>query len=85
MFDMLGNLHEWVSDGVDDSLPNKVQLQEDILKKVPLRHGNALFMGGFFSTTHEHGPGCRFTTIGHEAKYHDYSTGFRCCKDASAM
>ncbi len=83
VYDMIGNLHEWVSDVVDDTLPQKVELQEDILKKVGPRHGNAIFMGGFFSTTREHGPGCRFTTIGHEARYHDYSTGFRCCKDAA--
>ena len=83
VLDLVGNLHEWVSDRVDASLPAKVPLQEDILKKVGPRTGNAIFMGGFFSTTSEHGRGCRFTTIGHEATYHDYSTGFRCCKDAS--
>ena len=81
-FDLVGNLHEWVSDRVDSSLPHKVPLQEDVAKKVGPRTGNAIFMGGFFSTTAEHGPGCRFVTIGHEAKYHDYSTGFRCCTDA---
>ena len=80
--DLVGNLHEWISDKVDASLPTKIPLQEDILKKVGPRTGNAIFMGGFFSTTSEHGKGCRFVTIGHEARYHDYSTGFRCCRDA---
>lgn len=80
--DMAGNLHEWVSDMVDETLPKKIPLQEDILKKVGPRTGNSIFMGGFFSTTNEHGHGCRFVTIGHGSTYHDYSTGFRCCKDA---
>ena len=82
VFDLVGNVHEWVSDRVDASLPDKLPLQEDIARKVGPRTGNAIFMGGFFSTTSEHGKGCRFVTIGHEAKYHDYSTGFRCCRDA---
>jgi len=43
--------------------------------------GKGVFMGGFFSTTNEHGSGCEFVTMAHEPKYHDYSTGFRCCKD----
>ncbi|MBI5534048.1 MAG: SUMF1/EgtB/PvdO family nonheme iron enzyme [Deltaproteobacteria bacterium] len=82
VFDLVGNVHEWISDKVDPSLSTKIPLQEDIQKKVGPRTGNAIFMGGFFSTTSEHGKGCRFVTIGHEAKYHDYSTGFRCCRDA---
>jgi formylglycine-generating enzyme len=40
-------------------------------------------MGGFYSTHGELGPGCTFTTIAHEPRYHDYSTGFRCCADAN--
>jgi hypothetical protein len=39
-------------------------------------------MGGFYSTTDQHGAGCAYTTIAHEPSYHDYSTGFRCCADA---
>ena len=46
--------------------------------------GNAVFMGGFFSTRAELGPGCLFTTVAHDAGYHDYSTGFRCCADAGS-
>jgi hypothetical protein len=57
-------------------------VKEDVGKKVAKRTGNAIFLGGFFSTTSEHGPGCEFVTIGHEASYHDYSTGFRCCRGA---
>jgi formylglycine-generating enzyme len=83
VFDLVGNLHEWISDKVDPELLHKIPVQKDVAKKVGPRTGNAIFMGGFFSTTSEHGPGCRFVTIGHEARYHDYSTGFRCCKDAN--
>lgn len=81
VFDMVGNLHEWVSDKVDSSLPNKVPLEEGVRKKLEKNFGHGVFMGGFYSTTAEHGPGCEFTTIGHEPRYHDYSTGFRCCAD----
>ncbi len=82
VFDMVGNLHEWVSDKVDSSLPNKVPLEQGVHKKLKRNFGHGVFMGGFYSTTAEHGPGCEFTTIGHEPQYHDYSTGFRCCADA---
>ena len=40
-------------------------------------------MGGFYSTTSELGPGCYYTTVAHEPRYHDYSTGFRCCSSAA--
>ena len=30
--------------------------------------------------THKHGDGCDYVTTAHAPKYHDYSTGFRCCK-----
>jgi len=84
VWDMVGNLHEWVSDTVDGSLENIIPLRDDIRKKLGKNKGHGIFMGGFFSTTSEHGRGCAFVTIGHEPKYHDYSTGFRCCKDASS-
>jgi formylglycine-generating enzyme required for sulfatase activity len=80
-YDMVGNLHEWVQDSVDASLPSKVPLQPGIRRAVTRTRGHGIFMGGFFSTMHQHGYGCGFTTIGHEPKYHDYSTGFRCCAD----
>ncbi len=81
-FDMVGNLHEWISDIVDDALPKKIPLRDDIREKLVYNQGHSIFMGGFFSTTNEHGEGCAFLTPGHGAKYHDYSTGFRCCKAA---
>ena len=80
-FDMVGNLHEWISDVVDENLEKKIPMRNDVARKIPVDWGHGIFMGGFFSTTSEHGPGCQFVTIGHEAQYHDYSTGFRCCKD----
>jgi formylglycine-generating enzyme required for sulfatase activity len=81
VYDLVGNLHEWVSDKVDRSLPLKVPLSPALRRSLTRTRGHGIFMGGFFSTTNEHGRGCRFVTIGHEPTYHDYSTGFRCCKD----
>jgi formylglycine-generating enzyme required for sulfatase activity len=80
-FDMVGNLHEWVSDTVGASLAYKIPLQSDIRRRLRANAGKGVFMGGFFSTTNQHGRGCGFVTIAHEARYHDYSTGFRCCGD----
>jgi formylglycine-generating enzyme required for sulfatase activity len=80
VYDMVGNLHEWVTDAVGPSLATKIPLRQDIHRKLVKNTGKAIFMGGFFSTTSEHGRGCAFVTIGHEKAYHDYSTGFRCCK-----
>jgi formylglycine-generating enzyme required for sulfatase activity len=39
------------------------------------------FLGGFFADAKENGPGCSYRTVAHVKTYHDYSTGFRCCKD----
>jgi len=83
VFDMVGNLHEWVSDFVDDSLIEALDNDNVERRKQPHRTGNGVFLGGFFSTTTEHGPGCQFITIAHEATYHDYSTGFRCCQKSA--
>lgn len=80
--DMIGNLHEWVSDTVDQSLIDGLEKDDVERHDQPWREGNGVFMGGFYSTTTEHGPGCLFTTVAHEPTYHDYSTGFRCCKKA---
>jgi len=82
VFDMIGNLHEWVSDKVDHSLVDKIPLRDDIRGKIDINLGHGIFMGGFYSTIAEHGEGCGFLTPGHGPKYHDYSTGFRCCQDA---
>ncbi len=40
------------------------------------------FMGGFFADGRLNGEGCLYKTTAHSKEYHDYSTGFRCCKDA---
>lgn len=80
--DMVGNLHEWVSDTVDQQLIDDMEKDDVSRQDQPWREGNGIFMGGFYSTTTEHGPGCLFTTVAHEPTYHDYSTGFRCCKKA---
>lgn len=80
--DMVGNLHEWVSDQVDAELAAKLAAESGISVQRGLRKGRGIFMGGFYSTTNQHGTGCNFVTIGHEPQYHDYSTGFRCCRDA---
>jgi formylglycine-generating enzyme len=82
VYDMVGNLHEWVSDTVDFALATKLPLRDDIRNKLGTNYGKGVFMGGFYSTGGQHGHGCGFVTIGHEARYHDYSTGFRCCRDA---
>jgi formylglycine-generating enzyme required for sulfatase activity len=81
--DMVGNLHEWVSDTVDESLVEKLDAEDVERRTQPWKTGNGIFMGGFFSTADQHGPGCTFTTIAHEPTYHDYSIGFRCCAAAN--
>jgi formylglycine-generating enzyme required for sulfatase activity len=44
---------------------------------------NGTFQGGYYLDTHLNGDGCSYRTVAHEFTYHDYSTGFRCCADAS--
>jgi formylglycine-generating enzyme len=82
VYDMVGNLHEWVSTPVDPKIAAVVPLTDGIRIRLAKRAGNGIFMGGFFSTDNQHGEGCAFTTIGHQPTYHDYSTGFRCCAEA---
>ena len=60
VFDMVGNLHEWVADP------------------------QGVFFGGYLMDTYQNGEGCDYRTIFHPFDYHDYSTGFRCCKDADS-
>jgi len=79
--DMVGNLHEWVADAVDWSLAAKIHLAPRLAEDLSVNNGHGIFMGGYFSTGNEFGFGCHYATIGHEAAYHDYSTGFRCCAD----
>ncbi|HSO40880.1 MAG TPA: SUMF1/EgtB/PvdO family nonheme iron enzyme, partial [Labilithrix sp.] len=37
------------------------------------------FRGGYYVDTWLNGHGCDYVTTAHEARYWDYSTGFRCC------
>jgi hypothetical protein len=78
VLDMVGNLHEWVSDDVTRGLLAQLEA-EGPRQWQPATPGNGVFMGGFYSTNGEHGAGCGFTTVAHDPGYHDYSTGFRCC------
>jgi hypothetical protein len=39
------------------------------------------FRGGYYVDTWMNGHGCEYLTTAHEARYWDYSTGFRCCAD----
>lgn len=43
---------------------------------------NGAFRGGYYQDGHKNGDGCKYATSAHGPTYHDYSTGFRCCKDA---
>lgn len=46
-------------------------------------NGHGYFRGGFYGDAEINGSGCSYVTKAHAANYHDYSTGFRCCQDAS--
>ncbi len=83
--DMVGNLHEWVSDTAGPSLAAKLPIIDSLRRTLRRSRGKGVFMGGFFSTTSEHGRGCGFITLAHEARYHDYSTGFRCCRERQVL
>ena len=39
------------------------------------------FRGGYYLDTSINGDGCNYKTTAHVASYHDYSTGFRCCRN----
>jgi hypothetical protein len=41
------------------------------------------FRGGFYMDTRINGEGCSYETTAHATTYSDYSTGFRCCRDAA--
>lgn len=43
------------------------------------------FRGGFYMDTQINGEGCNYATTAHPMSYADYSTGFRCCKDAAPL
>ena len=59
VYDMVGNLHEWVADPA------------------------GTFQGGYYLDVTQNGDGCGYRSDAHEAWYHDYSTGFRCCADVA--
>lgn len=40
-----------------------------------------LLMGGHYVEARENGAGCTYVTERHGPDYHDFSTGFRCCKE----
>jgi len=44
--------------------------------------GLGRFRGGFYGDAEVNGHGCKYVTHAHGPKYHDYSTGFRCCAEA---
>lgn len=79
LYDMVGNLHEWVSDTIEPTRRSVVPVSQAVLARLDHEAGHGVFMGGFYSTRDQHGNGCGFVTIGHQPSYHDYSTGFRCC------
>ena len=83
VYDMSGNLHEWVSTTVTTAFVRRLEDEGVDREKQPWQAGNGMFLGGFYSTIDEHGPGCHYTTLAHGPNYHDYSTGFRCCADAA--
>ena len=85
VFDMVGNLHEWTSTMVDDDFVERMEEEDVPRQDQPWTEGNGMFQGGFYSTDGQHGPGCFYVTIAHEPRYHDYSTGFRCCKNARRL
>jgi formylglycine-generating enzyme len=41
------------------------------------------FHGGYYLDTKDNGEGCSYKTTAHDSTYYDYSTGFRCCADAT--
>jgi len=72
VFDMVGNLQEWVADLVEDGK----------------REGNAIALGDHYMGQGKNFEGCEARNVAHdyhpdepERNQRDYSTGFRCCAD----
>jgi len=63
------------SDGVFDMVGNLHEWTAD---------PNGTFRGGYYLDVEINGRGCDYRTTAHHDKYHDYSTGFRCCKTPGA-
>ena len=76
-YDLVGNLHEWVADSVGSLVREGFPMPYG--RQRMGGRGAGAFMGGYFSSKGEHGPGCRYITTSHRPEYHDYSIGFRCC------
>ena len=64
--------------GVEDMHGNVHEWVSTSPKPEDPRYG--MFLGGYFADASENGPGCTYKTTAHFKEYHDYSTGFRCCK-----
>lgn len=74
-----GTHEQCVNDfGVFDMVGN---VHEWVATDLSLEHGT--FAGGYFLDTSINGEGCNYATRAHAHDYHDYSTGFRCCRDVS--
>jgi formylglycine-generating enzyme len=54
----------------------------DAAKPGDWRYG--VFVGGYFADAQGNGFGCFYRTTAHIREYHDYSIGFRCCKEPKA-
>jgi sulfatase modifying factor 1 len=63
------------SDGVFDMVGNLHEWTAD---------PKGTFRGGYYLDVEINGQGCEYRTTAHHARYHDYSTGFRCCKTPGA-
>lgn len=63
------------SDGVFDMVGNLHEWTAD---------PNGTFRGGYYLDVEINGKGCEYRTTAHHDRYHDYSTGFRCCKTPGA-
>lgn len=65
-------------EGVSDMVGN---LHEWTQEQQASTSNKAIMRGGYYLDTKELGEGCDYAAVGHNSTYHDYSTGFRCCKD----
>jgi sulfatase modifying factor 1 len=83
-YDMVGNLHEWVSTPVDDRIiGSRPRIGPGFTPGFRAVPGNGIFVGGYASSSSQNGAGCTYMTIVHGPQQNDYSVGFRCCKDAN--
>ncbi|MBX3126522.1 MAG: SUMF1/EgtB/PvdO family nonheme iron enzyme [Polyangiaceae bacterium] len=57
-----------------------MDLHGNLLEWTRSTYVRPLAMGGFYLDGATHGAGCSYVTSAHGAQYHDFTTGFRCCK-----